>query len=71
LKGTEFGFPIDEKGRPTWHVVPEFLEVPLLHALLDELFKNPLAQTAIAVSDRAIRERILDELTKCYARRKT
>jgi hypothetical protein len=29
-----------------WHVVPEFLEIPLLHALLDEALRNPGRQSA-------------------------
>jgi hypothetical protein len=48
------------RGCPTgWHIVPEFLEVPLLHALLTELHKNPNRQT-ITVADR--RKLVHDEL---------
>ena len=34
------GFP-SQGGNPTWHVVPEFLAVPLLHGILDELLRTP------------------------------
>jgi hypothetical protein len=34
------GFP-SVAGYPIWHVVPEFLEVPILRGLLDELARNP------------------------------
>jgi hypothetical protein len=37
------GFPIT-RGNPAWHVVPEFLEVPILHGLLDELATDPNSQ---------------------------
>src|SRR5258708_1687045 len=35
------GFPINEQGRADWCLVPEFLEIPILHALLDELLEHP------------------------------
>lgn len=34
------GFP-SMGGNPLWHVVPDFLEVPLLHGILNELLRNP------------------------------
>ena len=34
------GFP-SQGGNPLWHVVPDFLALPVLHGLLDELGKNP------------------------------
>jgi len=34
------GFP-NQAGHPIWHVVPSFLEVPILHALLDEIARKP------------------------------
>jgi len=35
------GFP-NVSGHPVWHVVPRFLEVSILHGLLDELSKTPV-----------------------------
>ena len=35
----ELGFP-NQGGNPLWHVVPDFLVVPLLHGLLDELARH-------------------------------
>ncbi|HEX5012054.1 MAG TPA: hypothetical protein VFY71_16835 [Planctomycetota bacterium] len=37
------GFP-SQGGNPLWHVVPDFLALPVLHGLLDELAKTPGAQ---------------------------
>jgi hypothetical protein len=34
------GFP-SQGGHPTYHVIPDFLKVPVLHGLLDELAKTP------------------------------
>jgi len=34
------GFP-NQGGNPLWHVVPDFLALPVLHGLLDELGRNP------------------------------
>jgi len=34
------GFPISST-HPVWHVVPRFLEIAVLHALLDELARHP------------------------------
>jgi hypothetical protein len=34
------GFP-SQGANPTWHVAPDFLTVPLLHGLLDELVRKP------------------------------
>lgn len=42
-RGEEIGFP-NVSGHPVWHVVPGFLEVPVLHGLLDELMWNPNEQ---------------------------
>lgn len=37
------GFP--KVGRnPVWHIVPQFLQVPILRGLLDELASNPNSQ---------------------------
>lgn len=36
----DLGFP-NVSGHPVWHVAPEFLEVPLLQGLLDELARHP------------------------------
>ena len=33
------GFP-NQAGHPVWHVVPDFLIVPILHGLLDELARH-------------------------------
>ena len=35
------GFP-NTSGHPVWHVVPDFLEVPVLHAILDEVTAHPM-----------------------------
>jgi Family of unknown function (DUF6309) len=45
--------------RSGWHVVPEFLEIPLLHILLDELSKDPRHATE---EGRARRESILKQI---------
>jgi hypothetical protein len=55
----EFGFPIDEWKRPQWLLVPEFLEIPLLHALIDELSANPGMQNC-----RVQLEQIFKELSR-------
>jgi len=34
------GFPTG-RGYPVWHVIPRFLEIAILHALLDELAIHP------------------------------
>ena len=34
------GFPI-QGGNPLWHVVPDFLRIPILTGLLAELAENP------------------------------
>jgi hypothetical protein len=40
-------------GSPTgWHVIPKFLEIPLLQALLEELQANPKGQTVYAGTPR-------------------
>jgi hypothetical protein len=35
-RGDKPGFP-HQGGNPLWHVVPEFLAIPILHGLLDRL----------------------------------
>jgi hypothetical protein len=37
------GFP-SQGGNPIWYAAPPFLEVPILHGLLDELARRPKAQ---------------------------
>ena len=32
---------------PVWHVVPEFLAIPMLHGLLDELARTPQGEERI------------------------
>ncbi len=56
------------EGNPTvgncptgWHIVPEFLEIPLLCALLDELWKNPREMT-----NANRRQLVLDEIKLFY-----
>jgi hypothetical protein len=39
-EGVAPGFP-NQGANPTWHVVSDFLAVPLLHGLLDELLRRP------------------------------
>jgi len=39
-----------------WHVVPEFLEIPLLHALLDETCKNHRQLTNADLSKSILEE---------------
>jgi hypothetical protein len=34
------GFP-NQGGNPLWHVVPNFLAIPLLHGILDKLLRDP------------------------------
>lgn len=36
------GFP-NVAGNPVWHVIPEFLAIPILHGLLDEITTRPTA----------------------------
>jgi hypothetical protein len=38
------GYPT-QGGNPLWHVVPEFLRVPILHGLLDEFARHPGTQS--------------------------
>jgi hypothetical protein len=38
------GFP-NQAGHPLWHVVPNFLQLPVLQGLLDELARQPAQQT--------------------------
>lgn len=45
--GRGLGFP-NTSGYPVWHVVPAFLELPILRGLLEELANNP---------DEQVRER--------------
>jgi len=42
------GFP-NVFGHSIWHVVPEFLEIPVLHGVLNKLARNPQAGRADAV----------------------
>jgi hypothetical protein len=37
------GFP-NVAGNPVWHVVPDFLAIPILHGLLDELSRQQNSQ---------------------------
>ena len=37
------GFPSVGK-YPIWHIVPEFLEIPILHGLLEELARHPQSE---------------------------
>lgn len=55
------GFP-NVSGHPVWHVVPRFLELPILHGILDELAKNPGEQ----VGNNPL-ERVLQELGNRHA----
>ena len=41
----ELGFP-NVSGHAVWHIVPEFLEIPVLHGMLDELASDPDSQPA-------------------------
>ena len=38
--GNGIGFP-NSRGFPIWHLVPPFLEIPILRGLLEELARNP------------------------------
>ena len=42
---TRRGFPLTS-GHHAWFVVPDYLEVPILHGLLDELARDPANQRA-------------------------
>ena len=53
------GFP-NVSGHAVWHVVPRFLEIPILHALLDEVAKHPGHQAMGSPTD--FLERIFKEL---------
>jgi hypothetical protein len=52
--GTQ-GFPVTY-GRPVYHVVPRFLEIPLLHGLLDELARNENRQVGLSYPDWIVAE---------------
>jgi hypothetical protein len=43
-------------GYPVWHVVPRFLELPILHGLLEEFAKNPGEQTGNNPIERIFQE---------------
>lgn len=49
------GFP-NVAGHPVWHVVPRFLEIPILHGLLDELAKNLRRQIGNNPPERIFQE---------------
>lgn len=49
------GFP-NQGGYPTFHVVPDFLAVPVLHGLLDELSRRPLIANANEFAQRIVHE---------------
>jgi len=49
------GFP-NVAGYPVWHVVPTFLEGPILHAILEELARNPGGQIGNNAPDAVLRE---------------
>ena len=36
----QLGFP-NTAGYPVWHVIPDFLEISVLHGILDEILRNP------------------------------
>jgi hypothetical protein len=59
---------LDEKKRSDWFLVPEFLEIPLLHTLLNEAVKHPEHQQT-RVSDPA--ECIVTELKNKNRRART
>jgi hypothetical protein len=42
------GFP-NQGGNPIWHVVPDFLAIPLLHGILDELLNTGTRTSVDAV----------------------
>ncbi len=44
------GFP-NVAGYPVWHVVPKFLEIPMLRGLLEELLKHPTSESGQHVAD--------------------
>jgi hypothetical protein len=43
FRGGSLGFP-NVSGHAVWHVVPDFLEIPILHGLLDRLASQPHPQ---------------------------
>jgi hypothetical protein len=55
------GFP-SQGGNPTWHVVPDFLEVPILHGLLDEVTRRsgqPAERATAILHELAIRHQTM------------
>ena len=52
---SHLGFP-NVAGYPVWHVVPRFLEIPVLHGVLDEMAKNPGRQVGNNPPERALQE---------------
>jgi hypothetical protein len=56
------GFP-NVAGNPVWHVVPEFLAIPILEGLLDELAANPNPKS------EEYSEKILQEIRTQHKRR--
>lgn len=49
------GFP-NVAGNAVWHVVPPFLEIPILHGLIDELARNPRGQVGNNQPEVVVRE---------------
>jgi hypothetical protein len=61
--GEDQGFP-KVLGHPMWYVAPQFLEIPILHGLLEELAKNltlqPRERMQAVVEELATRVRVRD-----------
>ena len=64
----ELGFP-NVSGHAVWHVVPKFLQLPILHGLIEALARNPNDQkperTVTPGQEAATRtQRVLTEIDK-------
>jgi hypothetical protein len=56
------GFP-NVLGHAVWHVVPQFLELPVLHGLLDEMASvpgQPAERTSAILSEISLRRQAVD-----------
>jgi hypothetical protein len=57
------GFP-NIAGHPVWHVVPDFLEIPVLQGLLARVLESPHLENGVGFS-----REICEEISARYARK--
>jgi hypothetical protein len=56
FRGGSLGFP-NVAGNAVWHIVPDFLEIPILYGLLDRLASRPQEQGRTDAILRELRRR--------------